>query len=163
MNCCRIVGLRHAVNPALIHINIGLHGSNRQRGSWGAYDIGLAVSELHRTLMANQRATGTWGYGANQDSVESTCFAILALRQHPSIKLARASQALLGLQNADGSWPAFTGDEPGGVLDNGPCCREPNGDGAGNDASGVQCPVALERARPRSELVVALETPQVRQ
>jgi hypothetical protein len=37
MNCCRIVGLRHSVNPALIHINIGLHGSNRQRGSWGAY------------------------------------------------------------------------------------------------------------------------------
>jgi len=77
-------------------------------------DIGLAVSALHGTLIANQRATGTWGYRGNQDSVESTCFAILALRQHPSIKLARATQALLGLQNADGSWPAFTGDEPEG-------------------------------------------------
>lgn len=77
-------------------------------------DIGLAVSALHGTLIANQRATGTWGYRGNRDSVESTCFAILALRQHPSIKLARATQALLGLQNADGSWPAFTGDEPEG-------------------------------------------------
>lgn len=37
MNCCRIVGLRLSVNPALIHITIGLHGFNRQRGSWGAY------------------------------------------------------------------------------------------------------------------------------
>jgi membrane protease YdiL (CAAX protease family) len=77
-------------------------------------DTGIAVSALHQALMANQRATGTWGYRGNQDSVESTCFAILALRQHSSIKLARATQALLGLQNADGSWPAFTGDEPEG-------------------------------------------------
>jgi hypothetical protein len=77
-------------------------------------DIRLAVSALQGTLIANQRETGTWGYRGNQDSVESTCFAILALRQHPSIKLARATQALLGLQNADGSWPAFNGDEPEG-------------------------------------------------
>ena len=77
-------------------------------------DIRLTMSELHGTLIANQRATGAWGYRANQDSVESTCFAILALRQPPSIKLERAVQALLGLQNADGSWPAFAGDEPEG-------------------------------------------------
>ena len=77
-------------------------------------DIGIAVSALHGTLIANQKASGTWGYRGNQDSVEPTCFAILALRQHPSIKLARATKALLGLQNADGSWPAFAGDEPEG-------------------------------------------------
>jgi len=77
-------------------------------------DIGLAVSDLHRTLMANQRATGTWGYRGNQDSVEATCLAILALRRHTGIQPSRATQALLGLQNADGSWPAFTGDEPEG-------------------------------------------------
>ena len=63
-------------------------------------DIGLAVSDLHRTLMANQRATGTWGYRGNQDSVEATCLAILALRRHTGIKPSRAIQALLGLQNA---------------------------------------------------------------
>jgi hypothetical protein len=77
-------------------------------------DIGLAISDLHGTLIANQRAAGTWGYGGNQDSVESTCLAILALRQNAGVKLSRAIQALLGLQNADGSWPAFTGDEPEG-------------------------------------------------
>jgi len=34
--------------------------------------------------------------------------------RQPSIELARAVRALLGLQNADGSWSAFTGDEPEG-------------------------------------------------
>jgi hypothetical protein len=77
-------------------------------------DIGLAMADLHGTLIANQRAAGTWGYGGNQDSVESTSLAILALRQHTGVKLTKATQALLSLQNADGSWPAFTGDEPEG-------------------------------------------------
>jgi hypothetical protein len=78
-------------------------------------DIGLiAVSELHGTLIANQRATGTWGHRGNQDSVESTSLAILALRKHTGVNLTRATQALLRLRNADGSWPAFTGDEPEG-------------------------------------------------
>ena len=75
-------------------------------------DIGLATADLQGTLTANQSAAGTWGYGGNQDSVESTCLAILALRKHTGTKLTRATQALLGLQNVDGSWPAFTGDEP---------------------------------------------------
>ncbi len=77
-------------------------------------DIERVVSGLRETLGANQRSTGAWGYRGNQDSVESTCFAILALRRQPSIELARAVQALQGLQNTDGSWPAFTGDEPEG-------------------------------------------------
>ena len=77
-------------------------------------DIALVMSELHETLKANQRPTGAWGYRGNQDSVESTCFAILALRRQPSIELAQALQALQRLQNADGSWPAFIGDEPEG-------------------------------------------------
>ena len=77
-------------------------------------DIGFAVSALHGTLIANQRATGAWGDRGNQDLVESMCFAILALRQHTGVKLSKALQALLGLQNADGSWPAFTCDEPEG-------------------------------------------------
>ena len=77
-------------------------------------DIALVMSELHETLKANQRPTGAWGYRGNQDSVESTCLAMLALRRQPSIELAQALQALQRLQNADGSWPAFTGDEPEG-------------------------------------------------
>jgi len=77
-------------------------------------DIARAVSGLRGTLSANQKPTGAWGYRGNQDSVESTCFAILALRRQPSIELAQALQALQRLQNADGSWPAFIGDEPEG-------------------------------------------------
>jgi hypothetical protein len=39
---------------------------------------------------------------------------MLAFRQQPSIEFARALHALRGMQNADGSWPAFTGDDPEG-------------------------------------------------
>jgi len=35
---------------------------------------------LHATVNANQKTSGTWGYRGNQNSVESTCLAILALR-----------------------------------------------------------------------------------
>ena len=77
-------------------------------------DIACVMSGLHETLKANQTNSGTWGFRSNQDSVESTCFAILALHRQPGIELAQAIQALLGLQNSDGSWPAFTGDEPEG-------------------------------------------------
>jgi len=76
-----------------------------------------AMSYLHEKLKANQKPSATWGYRGiqgNQDSVESTCFAILALHRQPTIDLAPAIQALLRLQNSDGSWPAFTGDEPEG-------------------------------------------------
>ena len=126
-------------------------------------DIPILISAVHETLKANQRATGTWGYRGNQDSVESTCLAILALRRQPSIELARAIQALQGLQNADGSWPAFTGDEPEGCWTTALAVLSLMADAAGNEAPGIGNPVALERARPRSELVVALETPHVRQ
>jgi squalene cyclase len=77
-------------------------------------DIPILISAVHQTLKGNQRTSGTWGYQGNQDSVESTCLAMLALRRQPSIEFARAVHALQGLQNADGSWPAFTGDEPEG-------------------------------------------------
>src|SRR6266851_967061 len=77
-------------------------------------DIPILISAVHETLKANQKNSGTWGYRGNQDSVESTCLAMLALRRQPSIEFARAVHALQGLQNADGSWPAFTGDEPEG-------------------------------------------------
>ncbi len=39
---------------------------------------------------------------------------MLALRQQSSIELGRALRTLQGLQNEDGSWPAFAGDEPEG-------------------------------------------------
>jgi hypothetical protein len=77
-------------------------------------DIPKVISGLHEMLRANQQITGTWGYWGNQDSVESTCLAMLALCRQPGNELARAVHALQGIQNADGSWPAFTGDESEG-------------------------------------------------
>ena len=77
-------------------------------------DTAMVMSGFCEALRANQRPTGAWAYRGSQDSVESTCFAILALHRQPGIELAQAIQALLGLQNSDGSWPAFTGDEPDG-------------------------------------------------
>ena len=77
-------------------------------------DIARVVSRLRATLSANQMPTGTWGFRGNQDSLDSTCLATLASRGQPRIETAGAVQALESLQNADGSWPAFTGDEPEG-------------------------------------------------
>ena len=83
-------------------------------------DISSVVSGLHEMLRANQKTTGTWGYRGNQDSVESTCLAMLALCRQPRIELARAVHTLQGLQNEDGSWPAFVGDEPEGCWTTAP-------------------------------------------
>src|SRR5229473_4370757 len=77
-------------------------------------DSTRALLGLRDALRAHQNQTGAWGYRGTQGSVESTCLTILALRRQPSIELARAVQALDGLQNTDGSWPAFIGDEPEG-------------------------------------------------
>lgn len=77
-------------------------------------NISSATLGLRKTLRANQGVAGVWPDRGNQGSVESTCFAILALRRESSMELWRAVQALQGLQNMDGSWPAFIGDDPEG-------------------------------------------------
>src|SRR5229473_301464 len=77
-------------------------------------DSTRALLGLRDALRAHQNQTGAWGYRGTRGSVESTCLTILALRRQPSIELALAVQALDGLQNTDGSWPAFIGDEPEG-------------------------------------------------
>ena len=105
-------------------------------------DTAPVIAGLLETLGANQRPRGTWGYRGNQDSVESTCLAILALRRHPSAKLARATKALLGLQNADGSWPAFTGDEPEGCWTTALAVLSLMAARHGNEALGIGNPVA---------------------
>jgi hypothetical protein len=67
---------------------------------------------------SESRPTETWADRGNQGfgRIESTCFAILALRGESSIGPGRTVQALPGLQNRNGSWPAFAGDEPAGCL-----------------------------------------------
>ena len=47
-------------------------------------------------------------------AVESVCLLILALRRIRGDRFDRAVKRLQSLQNHDGSWPAFVGDEPQG-------------------------------------------------
>lgn len=65
-------------------------------------------------LISRQSRGGAWGFVGNQDAVEPTCFVILALRHEPSGYIEPALDAIENLQNKDGSWPAFMGDEPEG-------------------------------------------------
>jgi hypothetical protein len=74
----------------------------------------LVIRTSQKTLESRQRRGGVWGFGADQGAVEPTCLAILALRHQPSAYLERALAAVQDLQNKDGSWPAFIGDEPEG-------------------------------------------------
>jgi hypothetical protein len=74
----------------------------------------MDTATLHEILRARQSHAGAWAFGASQDAVEPTCLAILALRHQPGAHLERALDAIENLQNKDGSWPAFIGDEPEG-------------------------------------------------
>jgi hypothetical protein len=74
----------------------------------------MDTATMHEILRARQSHAGAWAFGASQDAVEPTCLAILALRHQPSAYLERALDNIENLQNKDGSWPAFTGDESEG-------------------------------------------------
>lgn len=74
----------------------------------------MDTATLHEILRARQSHAGAWAFGASQDAVEPTCLAILALRHQPSAHLERALDKIENLQNKDGSWPAFIGDDPEG-------------------------------------------------
>ena len=77
-------------------------------------DTALVIRTSQEILESRQSRAGVWGFGADQGAVEPTCLAILALRHQPSAYLERALAAVQNLQNKDGSWPAFIGDEPEG-------------------------------------------------
>src|SRR6266849_8039638 len=76
--------------------------------------VRMDTATLHEILRTRQSHAGAWAFGASQDAVEPTCLAILALRHQPSAHLERALDTIENLQNKDGSWPAFIGDEPEG-------------------------------------------------
>ena len=78
------------------------------------------IRTLQEILESRQSRGGAWGFVADQDAVEPTCFVILALRHQPSVHVERASDALGNLQNKDGSWPAFRDDEPEGCWTTAP-------------------------------------------
>src|ERR1039458_8840406 len=73
-----------------------------------------AMARLHvllRGLQAERRGpTAERG----QRSIEASCLAILALRKGPPADLKLALHDIEDLQNKDGSWPAFIGDDAEG-------------------------------------------------
>src|SRR5688572_18010431 len=57
---------------------------------------------------------GGWSSAAgSQASVETTCLALMGLR-HAGRAADQGRRVLLYMQNTDGSWPAFQGDDPEG-------------------------------------------------
>jgi len=58
---------------------------------------------------------GGWASGKSRKAgIETTCYALMALHNRPSIVLDRGTDLLFRTQNPDGSWSAFEGDDPEG-------------------------------------------------
>lgn len=70
--------------------------------------------ELARVLAGRQLSSGGWSFtGFQQESIEGTCLAALALGPDTEVSGSRAITFLLKSQLGDGSWPAFRGDSEG--------------------------------------------------
>jgi hypothetical protein len=72
-------------------------------------------NDLVDVLKRRQLASGGWSNNptSTQASLEASCLATLAISSSPDLALT-ARQFLLRVQNSDGSWPAFEGDDRGG-------------------------------------------------
>ena len=73
-----------------------------------------ATARLHGLLRALQVERRGQSAERGQRSIEAACLAILALRNDPPADLKLALHAIEDLQNKDGSWPAFIGDDAEG-------------------------------------------------
>lgn len=72
------------------------------------------AAKLRRKLRVLQSNQGGWGFQTDQQAMEPTCLAILALRNDRIADLELAFHGIESLQNKDGSWPAFKGDDSEG-------------------------------------------------
>jgi hypothetical protein len=74
------------------------------------------LEELKQTLTKQELAGGGWSYGSStsQAALEPTCLSLLALRWDSSPACARGLKLLLDLQNPNGGWRAFNGDDSDG-------------------------------------------------
>jgi hypothetical protein len=77
-------------------------------------DIGRMAAAIREILKGYLKANGFWGCHRKTGAIEPTCLGLLALRQEKDPEIILAIQMLHNLQNADGSWSAFAGDEPVG-------------------------------------------------
>jgi hypothetical protein len=74
---------------------------------------GLAQA-LQGRLGQRLRPSKGLGLRPGEDSIEPTCLTLLALRRRRMSDLERALKRLATLQNRNGSWSTFIGDEPKG-------------------------------------------------
>ena len=77
-------------------------------------DTAEAIRTLQGRLVGLRERSGAAEWQPSQWTTESMCLVILALRRQSGPELDRAIESLQVLQNRDGSWPAFAGDEPAG-------------------------------------------------
>lgn len=75
--------------------------------------IGVRPNEV---LAGRQSRDGGWPFieGCGQSALEPACLALLAIRSNESPARHRGIHFLLEMQNPNGSWPAFLGDDTDG-------------------------------------------------
>ena len=95
----------------------------RVRNLRGSHGHCASESEhCEKCLSLDKAVEVEWGFVADQDAVEPACFARFLAFATPAeaLRVERALEALRwNLQNKDGSWPAFLGDEARRILDHG--------------------------------------------
>jgi hypothetical protein len=73
------------------------------------------LEELQSEIEGRALPGGGWASGDGPAAgIETTCYALMALRGDRWTAPRKAIEALLRTQNRDGSWPAFEGDDPEG-------------------------------------------------
>ena len=71
--------------------------------------------DLQWEIEKRSLSSGGWPSGNGRSAgIETTCLALMALHDRQVTARDKAIDLLLRTQNADGSWPAFEGDDPEG-------------------------------------------------
>ena len=114
--------------------------------------------DLKNALLKQELSRGGWTYSAStrQAAIEPTCLSLLALRWDSSPARVRGVKFLLGMQNQNGSWPAFSDDdsEGSGLTALAQCSDQQRRDGP---PSGTRRRMAVEVQRKRVTLALEVE------
>jgi hypothetical protein len=74
-----------------------------------------ALERIQAEIEKRSLTDGGWASGnSRRAGIETTCHALMALHDRRSIARDRGIDLLFRTQNADGSWPAFEGDDRDG-------------------------------------------------
>src|SRR5712692_231223 len=75
--------------------------------------LALMLQEILQELTRRQLPHGGWSYhlASRQASLEPTCLSLLALRSNESEAENRGLRFVISMQNPNGSWQAFEGDD----------------------------------------------------